>query len=87
MPKGLFKNKAAEHKAQAKNEKKKAKRLALKYALRPNTLQDFEVAINQRYGLDDGSKTPPGFQAKNKLFELMHDHIADENTPKSDQKS
>ena len=28
MPKGLFKNKAAEHKAQAKNEKKKAKRLA-----------------------------------------------------------
>ena len=87
MPKGLFKNKAAEHKAQAKNEKKKAKRLALKYALRPNTLQDFEFAINQRYGPDDGSKTPPGFQAKNKLFELMHDTKVDENTPKNDQKS
>ena len=51
------------------------------------TLQDFERVINQRYGPDDGSKTPPGFQAKNKLFELMHDLIADENTPKSDQKS
>ena len=51
------------------------------------TLQDFERVINQRYGPDDGSKTPPGFQAKNKLFELMHDLKADENTPKSDQKS
>ena len=51
------------------------------------TLQDFERVINQRYGPDDGSKTPPGFQAKNKLFELLDDHIADENTPKSDQKS
>ena len=51
------------------------------------TLQDFERVINQRYGPDDGSKTPPGFQAKNTLFELMHDHIAHENTPKSDQKS
>ena len=51
------------------------------------TLQDFERVINQRYGPDDGSKTPPGFQAKNKLFELMHDIKVDENTPKSDQKS
>ena len=51
------------------------------------TLQDFERVINQRYGPDDGSKTPPGFQAKNKLFELMHDVKVDENTPKSDQKS
>ena len=51
------------------------------------TLQDFERVINQRYGPDDGSKTPPGFQAKNKLFELWDDLIADENTPKSDQKS
>ena len=51
------------------------------------TLQDFERVINQRHGPDDGSKTPPGFQAKNKLFELMHDVKVDENTPKSDQKS
>ena len=51
------------------------------------TLQDFERVINQRYGPDDGSKTPPGFQAKNKLFELMHDIKVDENTPKNDQKS
>ena len=51
------------------------------------TLQDFERVINQRYGSDDGSKTPPGFQAKNTLFELMHDVKVDENTPKSDQKS
>ena len=51
------------------------------------TLQDFERVINQRYGPDDGSKTPPGFQAKNKLFELMHDTKVDENTPKNDQKS
>ena len=86
MPKGLFKNKAAEHKAQLKNEKKKAKRLELKYALRPNTLQDFEFAINQRYGPDDGSKTPPGFQARNTLFESMLEFKVDDNTPKNDQK-
>ena len=59
MPKGLFKNKAAEHKAQAKNEKKKAKRLALKYALRPNTLQDFEFAINQQYKLYSAGRRSP----------------------------
>ena len=43
------------------------------------TLQDFERVINQRYGPDDGSKTPPGFQAKNTLFELLDDHIAQFN--------
>ena len=92
MPKGWFKHKDPEYQYQkkkarneAKNEKKRAKRLAHVY--RPNTLQDFELAINQRYGPDDGSKTPPGFQAKNKLFELMHDTKVDENTPKNDQKS
>ena len=92
MPKGWFKHKDPEYQYQkkkarneAKNEKKRAKRLAHVY--RPNTLQDFELAINQRYGADNGSKTPPGFQAKNKLLELLDDHIAHENTPKSDQKS
>ena len=87
MPKGLFKNKAAEHKAQY--QKEKARKLELEYKLYgkvPN-MKDFELAINQRYGPDDGSKTPPGFQAKNKLFELLDDHIADKITPKSDQKS
>ena len=51
------------------------------------SLKDFEFAINQRYGPDDGSKTPPGFQAKNTLFEIMLDIKVDENTPKNDQKS
>ena len=92
MPKGWFKHKDPEYHNQkkkarnkAKNEKRKAKKLAHVY--RPNTLQDFEFAINQRYGPDDGSKTPPGFQAKNTLFEAMLEFKDDENTSKSDQKS
>ena len=92
MPKGWFKHKDPEYQYQkkkarneAKNEKKRAKRLAHVY--RPNTLQDFELAINQRYGPDDGSKTPPGFQAKIKQFECWDDIKVDENTPKNDQKS
>ena len=51
------------------------------------TLQDFERVINQRYGPDDGSKTPPGFQAKISQFACWGDLKVDENTPKSDQKS
>ena len=70
---------------QQRKEKEQEKEL-VKLGYTP-TLQDFERVINQRYGPDDGSKTPPGFQSKNKLFELLEDHIADENTPKSDQKS
>ena len=83
----MFKNKDAEYKA--KYQKQKARKLKLEYMLYgkvPN-MKDFEFAINQRYGPDDGSKTPPGFQAKNKLFELLDDIKVDENTPKNDQKS
>ena len=87
MPKGLFKNKDAEYKA--KYQKQKARKLKLEYMLYgkvPN-MKDFEFAINQRYGPDDGSKTPPGFRAKIKQFELWDDIKVDENTPKNDQKS
>ena len=87
MPKGWVKHKNVNYKAQY--QKKKARKLELEYKLYgkvPN-MKDFEFAINQRHGPDDGSKTPPGFQAKNKLFELMHDTKVDENTPKNDQKS
>ena len=91
MPKGLFKNKDVDEKTKARNkaksEKKKFKRSELKYILHGNTLRDFEFAINQRYGPDDGSKTPPGFQAKISQFACWSDLKVDENTPQSDQKS
>ena len=78
----MFKNKDAEYKA--KYQKQKARKLKLEYMLYgkvPN-MKDFEFAINQRYGPHDGSKTPPGFQAKNKLFESMLDFKVDEIPPK-----
>ena len=67
-------------------QQRKDRERQLKLGCTPS-FQDFELAINQRYDPVDGSKTPPGFQAKNTLFELMHDVKVDENTPKSDQKS
>ena len=73
-----------DYKKEYQQRKDRERQLKLGYT---PSFQDFELAINQRYGPVDGSKTPPGFQAKNTLFELMHDHIAHENTPKSDQKS
>ena len=83
----MFKNKDAEYKA--KYQKQKARKLKLEYMLYgkvPN-MKDFEFAINQRHGPDDGSKTPPGFQAKISQFACWSDLKVDENTPQSDQKS
>ena len=69
----------------AKNENKRAKRQALKYALYGNTLQHFEFAINHRHGPFDGSKTPPGFQAEISQMHSWNEPKVNENTPKNDQ--